>query len=210
MFTQLRERLDDALSNLHFSRDQKRALLAIFALFFAVAGLLYFLAQGKASAVGIDKISVPIALPVAPTTPPLIIVDVAGKVARPGVYSLPKGSRAIDAIKAAGNKRPGVDTSDINLAHILFDGEQIVVGAPKYFPTVKSSKAKTAAPSGPISINNGSQSDLESLPGIGPVMAGRIIAYRKLHGPFPNVEELRKVSGMGKATFAEIASLIRL
>ncbi len=210
MFTELRNRSSEALANLEFSRDQKRSLLAIFTLFIAVAGLLYFLAQGRADAVGIDRISVPIALPTQPTVAPLIIVDVAGKVARPGVYSLPKGSRAIDAIKAAGNKRPGVDTSDINLAHILFDGEQIVVGAPKYFPTVKSSKAKTAAPSGPISINNGSQSDLESLPGIGPVMASRIIAYRKLHGPFPNLEELRKVSGMGKATYAEISSLVRL
>ena len=210
MFTELRNRSSEALASLEFSRDQKRSLLAIFTLFIAVAGLLYFLAQGRADAVGIDRISVPIALPTQPTVAPLIIVDVAGKVARPGVYSLPKGSRAIDAIKAAGNKRPGVDTSDINLAHILFDGEQIVVGAPKYFPTVKSSKAKTAAPSGPISINNGSQSDLESLPGIGPVMASRIIAYRKLHGPFPNLEELRKVSGMGKATYAEISSLVRL
>ncbi len=210
MLTNFRTKLFTALSDLEFSRDQRRALLSIFALFIAVAGLLYILAQGRASAVGIDRISVPIALPAEPTAPPLIIVDVAGKVLRPGVYSLPKGSRAIDAIKAAGNKQAGVDTSDINLAHLLFDGEQIIVGAPKYFPTVKSSKAKSAKPSGPISINNGSESDLESLPGIGPVMAGRIIAYRKLHGAFQVIDDLRKVSGMGKATFAEISSLIRL
>jgi competence protein ComEA len=210
MFNQLRNRVTGALAELEFSRDQRRALLAIFTLFLAVGGLLYFLAQGRASAASVDRISIPIALPTSPAVPSLIIVDVAGMVLRPGVYSLPKGSRAVDAIKAAGNTRAGVDTSDINLAHILFDGEQIIVGAPKYLPSVKSSKAKASKPVGPISINNGTQADLESLPGIGPVMASRIITYRKTHGVFQSIDDLRKVSGMGKATFAEISSLVRL
>jgi competence protein ComEA len=206
MLTQLRNYFDGII----FTREQRRGILAIFALFLGVGFLLYFLAQGSASAVDLHTISTPIALPAGPITPELLIVDVAGKVRHPGVYSLPKGSRAVDAIKAAGNKLTGVDTSDINLAHLLFDGEQIVVGAPRYIASSRGSKSTTSKRTGPVSINNGSQADLESLPGIGPVMASRIIAYRKSNGPFPTLEELKKVNGMGAATYAEISSLIRL
>jgi competence protein ComEA len=206
MFTQLRNYFDGIV----FTREQRRGILAIFALFLGVATLLYFLAQGSASAVDVQAASTPIALPAGPITPALIIVDVSGRVAHPGVYSLPKGSRAIDALKAAGNKLKGVDTSDINLAHLLFDGEQIIVGAPRYTASSKTGKSTPTKPTGPISINNGNQADLESLPGIGPVMASRIIAYRKVNGPFPTLDGLKKVKGMGAATYAEIASLIRL
>jgi competence protein ComEA len=206
MLTQIREYFDGIV----FTREQRRGILVIFGLFLGVGTLLYFLAQGSASAVDLQKTSTPIALPSGPITPELLIVDVAGKVRHPGVYSLPKGARAIDAIKAAGNKLNGVDTSDINLAHILFDGEQIVVGAPRYVATSKGSKSSPPKRTGPVSINNGGQADLESLPGIGPVMASRIITYRKSNGPFPTLEELKKVKGMGEATYAEISSLIRL
>ena len=206
MLTQLRSYFD----GITFTREQRRGILAIFALFLGVGILLYFLTQGSASAVDLHTISTPIALPSEPLTPTLLTVDVAGKVLHPGVYSLPTGSRAIDAIKAAGNKLNGVDTSDINLAHLLFDGEQIVVGTPRYVATSKGTKSSAPKRTGPVSINNGNQADLESLPGIGPVMASRIITYRKSNGPFPTLEGLRKVKGMGAATYAEIASLIRL
>ncbi len=199
MFTQFKE--------LVLSREQKRGLLVIAGAGLALGALFFTLSQGSASA----EVTFPPLTPVtlAPTLPALIMVDVAGKVMHPGVYSLPSGSRAIDAIKAAGNKLAGVNTSDINLAHVLVDGEQIVVGAPQV-STPSAKGGKKSVPKGPISINSANQAQLESLPGIGPVMASRIITYRTKNGAFKALIDLRKVSGMGAAKFAEIQNLIRL
>ena len=199
MFTQLEQ--------LTLTREQKRGLLILAGAGLALGALFFTLSQAPASAeVPFPPVT---SVTLAPTVPALIMVDVAGKVGHPGVYSLPTGSRAIDAIKAAGNKLPGVNTADINLAHILVDGEQIVVGAPQV--SAQTSKGgKKSAPKGPISINSANQAQLESLPGIGPVMATRIITYRAKNGPFATLIDLRKVAGMGAAKFAEIQPLIRL
>jgi competence protein ComEA len=140
------------------------------------------------------------------------VIDVAGKVNKPGVYKLPTGSRAVDALKAAGGARKGVDLSDINLAHVLNDGEQIIVGAPKVITTTSKrgkSSSKTKI-SGPININTATADQLDSLPGVGPVMAGRIITYRQKNGPFKVIEDLRKVAGMGASKFAALQSQIRI
>ena len=197
----------NALDQLTLTREQKRGLLIIAMGALAIGALFFFLSQSNSSAQASYPDVTPVTL--APTVPSLVMVDVAGKVAKPGVYSLPTGSRAIDAIKAAGNKLRGVDTSDINLAHILIDGEQIVVGAPRQV-TATTKSGKKVAPKGPISINTATQAQLESLPGIGPVMASRIIAYRLKNGPFAALLDLRKVSGLGAAKFAEIQTLIHL
>ena len=103
--------------------------------------------------------------------------------------------------------------SDINLAHILFDGEQIIVGAPKVsYSSNSGSPAKAKAPTAasPLSLNSATLAQLDTLPGIGPVMANRIFAYRKLNGPFTLIDDLKKVSGIGDATFAEISKLVRV
>ena len=208
----LKDFITDAIGrfeDLQFSRETRRALLLVGALILGSGVLLFFISHGTSSAATPPIASSGVLIP-SPAAPVFIIVDVAGKVKRPGVYSLPQGSRAIDAIKAAGNKLPGVDTSDINLAHRLVDGEQIVIGAPKFVTSSNKGKSSIPKRSGPISINNGTQAELESLPGIGPVMASRIIAYRKLHGAFPTIDELKNVSGMRKTTFAEISLLVRL
>ena len=140
-----------------------------------------------------------------------LIVDVTGKVRRPGIVELPAGSRVIDALKAAGGARPRVDTGTLNLARILVDGEQIVVGGP-------AGASGPAVPGGPgspatgalVSLNTADQAALESLPGVGPVTAAAILQWRTEHGPFTAVEQLLEVSGIGEATLAELQPHVTL
>ena len=139
---------------------------------------------------------------------PEIFVDVTGAVNKPGVYSLTGKSRVIDAIKAAGDSAPGADLSTINLARILNDGEQIYVDS-----TVLNSSGKRVSRSvhtGPININRATAAQLDSLDGIGPVIAQRIIEYRKVNGSFTSVDDLQKVSGIGAAKFAQIKTKVRI
>ena len=169
----------------------------------------------SASAKALPKLADPIpSLSIPRIKPVLLFIDVSGKVKHPGVYSLPAGSRAIDAIRMAGNSLPKIDLSDINLAHLLVDGEQILVGQSQQNISSSSSTSHNRTiikrVHGPISINSADIAQLDSLPGIGPVMAGRIIAYRKQNGPFSAIEDLRKITGMGKSKFAEIKGLVRL
>lgn len=139
-----------------------------------------------------------VAAPAVPTPSAVeIVVDVAGKVLAPGVYRLPEGSRAIDAITAAGGVVAGVGTENINLAHILSDGEQILVG-------------NIAAASSLVNLNTASAAELDTLPGVGPVTAQRIVSWRLTHGRFRSIEEIKEVPGVGAATFANLKALIRV
>ena len=200
-----KEKAKERFADLGFSREQEKALLILFAGFLIIGGLFVALNMGgKAQALPAVKV------PEAPAIAPIVVIDVAGKVNKPGVYKLPSGSRAIDAVNAAGGAKKGVDLSDINLAHTLMDGEQIVIGAPKVITTSKGKGSSKVKLSGPLNINNASAAQLDALPGIGPVMAGRIITYREKNGPFKAIEDLRKVSGMGASKFAQLQSLIRI
>ncbi len=214
MFNDLKERIRERYFDFGFTKDQERAVLIVFAAFLAVGGIFFLLAQGSASSAASTKPLPAITFPATPTVSPIIVVDVSGKVAKPGVYKLPVGSRAIDALDAAGGAKSGVDVSDINLAHVLTDGEQIIVGAPKIVVASGKSKGKSklANPTStsPINVNTATSAQLDSLPGIGPVMAARIIAYRQKSGLFKVLTDLRKVPGMGASKFAEIQNLIRL
>jgi competence protein ComEA len=144
----------------------------------------------------------------------VVVVDVAGRVRRPGIVELPAGSRVVDAIDAAGGARRGVDLSSVNLARVLVDGEQVVVGlrAPGGVAAPAASAPGTAAPGTAmlVSLNSATQSELEELPGIGPVTATAILQWRSDHGPFTAVDELLEVSGIGEATLAEIAPFVTL
>ncbi|MCX6454980.1 MAG: ComEA family DNA-binding protein [Actinobacteria bacterium] len=214
MFNDLKERIRERYFDFGFTKDQERAVLIVFAAFLAVGGIFFLLAQGSASSAASTKPLPAITFPATPTVSPIIVVDVSGKVVKPGVYKLPVGSRAIDALDAAGGAKSGVDVSDINLAHVLTDGEQIIVGAPKIVVASGKSKGKSkvANPTStsPINVNTATSAQLDSLPGIGPVMAARIIAYRQKSGLFKVLTDLRKVPGMGASKFAEIQNLIRL
>ena len=212
MLNQLKETIRDKYLDFGFTDDQRNAVLIVFGGFIAVGAVFFALAQGHNS----EPAQTLIPTVITPSTPEIaevMIVDVSGRVRKPGVYSLDKGSRAIDAINLAVGALHGVNLGDINLAHLLFDGEQIIVGAPRvtYSSGSRSApKAKAPTASSPLSLNSATLAQLDTLPGIGPVMANRIFAYRKLNGPFTLIDDLKKVSGIGDATFAEISKLVRI
>jgi competence protein ComEA len=143
--------------------------------------------------------------------PAELVVDVAGKVRRPGIAVLEPGDRVIDALRAAGGVQKGADLTGLNLARPLVDGEQVVVGIPPP-PGIAASAAgnPTAQAGALVNINTATSAQLEELPGVGPVTAESIIAFRTEHGAFTSVEELLDVSGIGDATLAEIAPHVTL
>ena len=193
--------------DLNISPDQKRALILLFSLCLGLGGF-YFL-NSKPSAA--PELTQDLILPIQESSTvqsSQIIVNVAGKVANPGVYSLTAGSRVIDAINMAGNQLRGVDISDINLARILIDGEQILVGAPAQVVAKKAAAKITST--NPLDINKATAAQLDTLPGIGPVTAQRILDYRSKVGHISAVDELKKISGLGGAKFEEIKSLLRV
>ena len=205
MLDEFLNKVRDRFEDLGFSKEQEKAIAILFAGFLIIGGLFVALnLGGKAEALPAVKV------PEVPAISPIVFVDVAGKVNKPGVYKLPSGSRAIDAITAAGGARKGVDLSDINLAHQLVDGEQILVGAPKPVLASRSKGSSKVKLNGPLNINTATAAQLDALPGVGPVTAGRIITYREKNGPFKSIDDLRKVSGMGASKFEALKSLIRI
>ncbi|MEU6484644.1 ComEA family DNA-binding protein [Streptomyces sp. NPDC046887] len=157
----------------------------------------------------------------APTAGPLpvVVIDVGGEVRHPGVLRLPAGSRVADALRAAGGVTPGTDVSGLNRARVLLDGEQVVVGtaaqaaAPMAGPVPSvpgaAGTGTGAAPTGPISLSTATVEQLDTLPGVGPVLARKIVDHRTRTGGFRSVEQLREVSGIGDRRFAELQSLVR-
>jgi competence protein ComEA len=131
-------------------------------------------------------------------------VDVAGAVQQPGVYEFAEGDRVIDAIERAGGPMPKADLSLLNLAAPLTDGTQILV--PKAGPpgAVVPGGGVPGSASGLLNINSASATELETLSGIGEVLAATIVEYREQNGPFASVEDLMDVSGIGPATLDEI------
>jgi competence protein ComEA len=199
-FTQAFESISNWWYELHYSHIQKRALLILGALVIAISSLVV-LRGGSHEVVEPPIVAVQIAAPE-------IFIDVTGAVNNPGVYTLAANSRVIDAIKAAGDSAPGADLSTVNLARVLSDGEQIYVDATIVNSAGVRISKKTR--SGPININRATLSQFDSLDGIGPVIAKRIIEYRKVNGPFLTVEDLQKVSGIGVAKFSNIKSKVRV
>ncbi|MFG3506066.1 helix-hairpin-helix domain-containing protein [Streptomyces sp. NPDC047821] len=144
---------------------------------------------------------------------PPVVVDVSGKVRRPGVLRLPAGSRVADALRAAGGVRPGTDVTGLNRARVLMDGEHIVVGAAPapvggVAPGADGPPGTARAP-GPVSLSSATVEQLDTLPGVGPVLAQHIVDYRTRHGGFRSVDELREVQGIGERRFSDLQSLVR-
>jgi len=165
-------------------------------------------------ATGTPASGVPDAPPVAASAvpgPTELVVHVAGRVRRPGVVRLPPGSRVLDAVEAAGGADDGVDLSGLNLARLVADGEQVLVGiapAPGGTSTAGPPGGPATPGTGPIDLNSATADLLDTLPGVGPTLAGRILEWREQHGRFSSVDELLEVSGIGPKTLAELAPLV--
>lgn len=211
------------------SRPGLAGLVLLVALAVAVAGAVLVLARPEAEPVPARR---PVGTPVAvePAVEPSaaasatsgpVFVHVAGAVRRPGLVELTAGSRVADAVEAAGGLTRLADPASVNLARPLVDGEQLVVlrrgASPGPGPVgVPLTPGATAGPSGsvpgqtgaPVDLNSATLDQLDALPGIGPVLAQRILDWRTQHGRFTSVEELGEVSGIGEATLGDLRELV--
>jgi len=143
----------------------------------------------------------------------VVVIDVAGKVRRPGIVTLPIGSRVVDAIEAAGGARRGLNLTALNLARLLIDGEQILVGIPPPTGVAAASavgSSSAGATAALVNLNSATETDLDTLPGVGPVTAAAILQWRTDNGAFTSVDELLEVSGIGDATLADIAPFVTI
>ncbi len=139
------------------------------------------------------------------------VVSVVGLVARPGLVTLPAGARVADAVAAAGGLLPEADPASVNLAAVVSDGQQVAVGVPGAAPAAAPGpESGTAGSAGPLDVNAATATDLDALPGIGPVLAQRIVDHREAIGRFTCVVQLDDVPGIGLSPFAELADLVRV
>jgi len=168
----------------------------------------------------------PAAISAVPTTPTpkttttTLVISVVGRVTNPGLVTLPNGARVADALKAAGGPVPGTDDTTLNLARRLTDGEQIYVGIPTppadnqspdtMDPTGRKGgkAAQSADPTTKINLNTATAVELETLPGIGPTTAQKILTWRTQHGQFDSITQLKTVGGIGTAKFAKLEQLV--
>ena len=205
----IRERLD------RLSRGELVGLVLVVVATLVGAGLWYVRSLPRpveiaapSSAMSPAVSGAPLAASASPS-PTTIIVDVAGWVRKPGVYEFATGDRVIDAVNRAGGARHGADLTSLNLAAPLADGTQVVV--PKQGVTTTASGSTGTTGSGGtalVNINTASESELESLNGVGPVLAAAIIQYRTEHGPFQSVDDLDDVSGIGPVTLEELRPFV--
>jgi competence protein ComEA len=154
-----------------------------------------------------------VSMPPTSSSGPAVLVHVVGQVRHPGLVRLSSGARVADALRKAGGTTRRADLSAVNLARLVADGEQVFVPAPGQSPPSSAARGPTPGASAgggsPVDLNNATESELDALPGVGPVIAGRIVAWRQEHGRFATVEELTEVSGIGDATLERLRPLVR-
>jgi competence protein ComEA len=192
-----------------------RALVAIAVLVIVVAAFLAWRARPRVDPVATPSFGSEAGTatdgPGAPSTRASadVIVAVEGKVEKPGVVHLPAGARVADALEAAGGVRPGVDVAMLNLARKVVDGELILVGvAPSPGMSMPAAPGGAATAGGLINLNTATLADLDTLPGVGPVLAQRILDARTAQGGFQAVSDLRKVDGIGDARYDQLKDLV--
>jgi len=140
-----------------------------------------------------------------------LVIDVEGKVRYPGLRTLPSDSRVADAIAAAGGTLPGVPKGTVNLAARLTDGQLLFVGqVTDAGSTGGGGNQGTVEANNRVSLNSATESDFESLPGVGPVLANRILSWRTQHGTFSSIDDLQNVPGIGPKVFANLSSYVTL
>ena len=192
------------------SRGELVGLVCLLAAALGGAGLWYVRSLPRPVVVtGSGSVGTGTAIPSPSPSPAVLIVDVAGWVRDPGVYEFHEGDRIIDAVKAAGGPRKDALLDSLNLAAPLTDGMQVLVpraiGPPAGAATGEQSGSAVASK---INVNTASATELEALPGVGEVIAQRIVDYRTENGPFPSVDALLDVSGIGPATLEEMRDLV--
>jgi competence protein ComEA len=222
---QIRERLDA------LSRGELAGLIVVVVLLLAGVGLWYSRSLPRpidVSTTAASPAPVPSSAPPAPSasgialasaaaspsssTTAVLIVDVTGAVRRPGVFEFQAGDRVIDAVERAGGALERADLTLLNLAAPLTDGQQILV--PKkgdtvsVIPPVGTGTTGTGTTGATVNINTADEATLETLNGVGPVLAASIIQYRTEHGPFASVDQLDEVSGIGPATLEDLRSQV--
>ncbi len=191
-------------SELHYTPLQKRSLAIVAALVLLTSAIFIMRTSSASEAIP----PAPIAFEEVAAE---ITIDIQGAVRKPGVYTLTLGARVVDAIKASGGITKNGDPSDVNQARKLNDGEQIYIYAKSTASRTSSNAPRVKSkPTGFIILNRASAKELEALDGIGPVLASRIIAFRKANGPFLSIEGLLQVPGIGAATLAKFQSKLRL
>jgi competence protein ComEA len=171
---------------------------------FVLAGVLIYVSRAP--------VGEPIVLQAAPTQAP-VAVHVIGAVPRPGLYEFAEGARVQNAIDAAGGLLASANVDSLNLAALLEDGQQLNIpykdgAAPTEPPVATVSPATEAPTDGLININTATVAELDTLPGIGPVTAQKIVDYRTQNGLFSTIEDIKNVSGIGLSTFDNIKALI--
>ena len=191
------------------------SVLALLALTAVATGLVAaYVRRPSAAAPPVTVFQPPARPTLSPTPLPQIVVHVNGAVASPGVYQLPVGSRIDDAIKTAGGSLPDADLNRLNLAARVIDGQQVKVplrqaqASPAPVAASGSMAAPGAPPTGRVNLNSATIPELDGLPGVGPVTAQRIVAYREQHGPFTRVEQLREAKLVNNAMFEKIKDLV--
>ncbi len=207
--------------------DTAHVVVAVVVTAVALVGTVVVLGNAQPSREPVDVAAVTVSDP-APTTtpewptsaetpvaahteasPPTLVVHVVGDVARPGVVRVPDGARVIDAIEAAGGADSDADVTTVNLARLVVDGEQVRVGLPPA-PQLSAPGASGPDAVGPVDINAAPAAQLVQLPGIGPVLAERIVTFRTENGPFRSLDQLLEVPGIGPAILDDLDGRVRL
>jgi competence protein ComEA len=178
------------------ARQGVLALVLVAVLAAAVAGFL--LLRGRPSEQPVS----PPPVTSGTTTGPELVVDVAGQVRHPGLVRLHPGARVDDALRAAGGVLPGTSTGTLNLAAKVQDGEQVLVGS--------SGPGGASGSPALLDLNTATAQDFDALPGIGPVLADRIVSWRTEHGRFGSVDQLREVSGIGESKYQSLKAKVRV
>ena len=195
------------MPELPFAPTRKHLLVAVACAVVLLFGAGKLLGGGSGSQAALA----PPAAPPAETTtaaPQALVVDVVGAVRRPGLYRLSEGARIADAVTRAGGATRKAELALLNLAAPLADGQQVVVPQHGSAPVAAGTAAGTGVPAGPVHLNTATLEQLDSLPGVGPVTAQKILDYRQKHGSFASIDELDAVPGIGPARMDQLKDLV--